>query len=291
MTRRPSGRWLAAGLAALAAGLAANTVLGPLVTGVVTYPISESLLNQTLGLEAVSLLVVAPLSVLAAVLVFRGHSLGPVLALPPTGYTAYMFAQYVVGPGYQSYPAVVLFHLGMFVLGWLLLAAAWGRIRADSLPATSRRRERIAAAALFLLAAFTVVRYLGGIGAALTGVELPIPADATADPAMYWAILLLDLGVVVPATVATCVGLLRGAPWARKALYGVVGWYVLVPVSVAAMGVVMLARDDPNAAVGNVVVLSVASLLFTAIALWVYRPLLSRRPVRRTDREAVGSRL
>jgi hypothetical protein len=46
-------------LAALAVGLAVNSILGPLGLGVVTYPFSATLVNQTVGLEAVSLLVVS----------------------------------------------------------------------------------------------------------------------------------------------------------------------------------------------------------------------------------------
>ena len=47
--------------------------------------------------------------------------------------------------------------------------------------------------------------------------------------------------------------------------------------SVAAMGVVMLVRDDPNASVATVVLLTIASVVFGVVALVVLRPLL-RRP-------------
>jgi hypothetical protein len=69
--------WLGAGLIALGAGLAVNSVLGPLAFGIVDYPLSETLRNQTLGVEAVSLLVVAPLSVVIGVLARRGHRAAP----------------------------------------------------------------------------------------------------------------------------------------------------------------------------------------------------------------------
>jgi hypothetical protein len=75
-------------------------------------------------------------------------------------------------------------------------------------------------------------------------------------------------------TVAAALGLRRGRRWARKATLGIVGWYVPVPISVAAMGFVMLVNDDPNTSVGFVVTLSVAAALFTLFALWVYRPLV-----------------
>ena len=52
-------------LVALAVGFVVNSPLRPLGTDVVTYPFSETLVNQTIGLEAVSLLVVAPWSLVS----------------------------------------------------------------------------------------------------------------------------------------------------------------------------------------------------------------------------------
>lgn len=270
-----TGRWLAAGLLALAVGLAANSILGPLFAGVVTYPLSESVLNQTVGLEAVSLLIVAPWSAVAAVLVLREHRAGPILAIAPTAYAAYMFVQYVVGPVYTEYPPQLPLHLAIFVLSWLLLVLAWSRVRVEHLPTTSRRRERRFGVVLLLLAAFVVSRYVAAVQGVLTGAR--ISQEFAADPAMYWTIVLLDLGVVVPATVAAGVGLLRGAAWARRALYGVVGWYALVPISVAAMSIAMVLDGDPYASAGAAAAFSVVGVLFAAFAVWVYRPLF-RRP-------------
>lgn len=264
-------RRLSAGLVSLAAALALNTLLGPLVAGLVEYPISTSLLNQTIGLEAVSLLVVAPWCLVGAWLVARGHRAGPVVALPPTGYAVYMFAQYVVGPGYLAYPRILPLHLAIFALGWGLLVAAWTRISVDDLPALSGRRARWAPIGLLLLAAFTASLYVSAAAGVVAGA--PIAAEYATDPGMYWSIVLLDLGVVVPATVATALALRRGARWAQPALYGVAGWFTLVPVSVSAMALVMLANDDPAASVGMVAVLSVAAVIFTLFAAWVYRPL------------------
>lgn len=260
------------GLLALAASLAVNSVLGPLVAGVVTYPFSETLVNQTIGLEAVSLLVVAPWSVVAAVAIHRGHPAGPVLGMAPSAYAVYMFLQYIVGPEYVSYPAVLPLHLAIFVLSWIVLLAAWNAVRPDALPPLSRRRRRIASGVLFLLAAFVLSRYVASFRGVLTGGT--ISAEYVAHPSMYWSIYLLDLGVVVPATVGTAVGLLRESLWARTALYGLVGWYVLVPISVSAMSIVMLINDDPHASVGDVLVLSVVAVVFVAFTAWLYRPLM-----------------
>ena len=95
---------LVAALVAIAAGLVAVALLGPLTGGPIEYHVSETLRNQTIGLDATSLFVVAPLAVAAAVLARSGHVAGPALALGVGAYTAYMFVQYIVGPEYLARP-------------------------------------------------------------------------------------------------------------------------------------------------------------------------------------------
>jgi hypothetical protein len=270
-----TSRWLAGGLVALALALAANSLVGPLALALVDYPLSETLVNQTVGLEAVTLFVVVPWTLAAAVALARGHRAGPVLAIAPTGYAAYMFVQYVVGPEYATYEPVVLFHLAIFVASAALLLVAWRRVTVDALPDLSRTAERRAGVALALFALFTVFRYVPLYAGAVDGAALD--AEFAADPSMFWSIVLLDLGVVVPITVATAVLLYRGSDWGRRAAYGVAGWFVLVPVSVAAMSVAMYLRDDPNAALGDVAMFAVVTVAFVAFAAWLYRPLLRRQ--------------
>ena len=96
--------FLGCALAVLAAGLAAVALLGPLTGGPIEYHVGETLRNQTIGLDAASLFVVAPLALAAALLAFRGHVAGPAIALGVGAYTAYMFVQYIVGPEYLARP-------------------------------------------------------------------------------------------------------------------------------------------------------------------------------------------
>jgi hypothetical protein len=59
MSESPVSRrfpWLAYGLFALAGGLVANSLFGPLVSETIRYHYSDSLLNQGIGLDAVALL-------------------------------------------------------------------------------------------------------------------------------------------------------------------------------------------------------------------------------------------
>ena len=139
MDRKPD-RWLAGSLLLLAIGIAANSILGPLISGIVTYPFSESVRNMTLGLDAVSLIFVAPLCVLVAGHVFRGRQIGYVAALSPSAYAMYTFVQLILGPQYVEYSPVVLLHLALFLLSGFILVSAWQRIQANELPHVTRRR-------------------------------------------------------------------------------------------------------------------------------------------------------
>jgi hypothetical protein len=267
---RAAGRTFGVLLLVLGAVLVLNTVLGPLVTGVVDYPIAETVRNQLIGLELVSVALVAPLCVVAGVLALRGHRAAGVLGFGPAAYTAYMFVQYVLGPEYHTYTVAALFQVAIFGLGGAVALLAWTGTDAARLPVLTRARERAYGVLLLALAAFVATRYT----VALTGAGEPIAAEFAESPTFYWSIVLLDLGVVVPATAVAGVALIRGARSAHTALYAILGWFALVPPSVAAMGATMLANDDPYASADATAVLAVASAVFVAVAVWVYRPLL-----------------
>lgn len=264
---RSGDRWFGLGMLLLGLSLALNTVLGPLLTGVISYPFTETVRNEALGLEAVSLLLIAPLAIAAGLLALRGHRAAGTLALGPAAYAAYMLVQYVVGPQYPTYQPSIALHLALFVLSAALLLRGWANAGAEQ-SATSRGWAIVA----FGLAAFVVSRWVPAFAGMMA--NDPIPA-APPDVTMFWSIFLLDLGLVVPAAVATGIGLLAGTGWARKALYGVVGWFALVPPSVAAMSIVKVLRGDPNAAGADTILFIAVTVVFWAIALWLYRPLFA----------------
>lgn len=272
-TRAPAA--LAAGLIAIGLGLATVAFLGPLLTGVIDYHVTETLRNQTIGLDAVSLLVVAPLSVIAALLVLRGHAGGPALALGIGAYTSYMLVQYILGPEYERLPGnnELLFplYLVLFTLGWVVALAAWNRIGTAPLPRSRRRDRLVGTLALPLLALLAFFRYLP----ALIDWMSASPEDSgyLAGPTFAWAIAMLDLGIFLPATIAACAGLVRGTPWAHKALYIVVGWFGLVGPAVAAMAITMYVNHDANGSGGNVVFMTALGLAFAVFALILFKPL------------------
>jgi hypothetical protein len=266
-------------LFAVAAGLAIVSLLGPFLSDVIEYHVSETLLNQTIGLDAISLLAVAPLSVVAGVLVLRAHIAGPALALGIGAYTAYMFVQYIVGPEYLArsgnnallFPLYVL----LFTLGWAVGIRAWKELDRLPLP-RSRRRERVVGKVVLPLLAFVAFfRYVPALADAMSAA--PEDPGYRAGPTFFWAIAMMDLGVFLPLTAATCFGLVRGKAWAQRALYAVVGWFGLVGPAVAAMAITMYLRDDPNASGGNAVFMTVLGLAFALFAVVLYRPLFGSR--------------
>lgn len=259
----------------LGGALVLNTVLGPLVVGVVDYPVSETVRNQLIGLEIVSVALVAPLTILSGVLALRGHPAAGVLGFGPAAYTAYMFVQYVLGPEYRSYGVAVLFQLAIFTLGGALAIRGWTVADIRRLPVLSRRRDRLYGAVLLALAAFVLTRYLGAIVGAFTGE--PIAAEFAKAPTFYWSVVLLDVGIVVPATATAGVALIRGVRTAHTALYAILGWFALVPPSVAAMVATMAVSDDPHGSAGQAVLLGAVSVVFAVLAAAIYRPLFARQ--------------
>ena len=271
---------LASALALLAAGLAAVALLGPLTGGPIEYHVGETLRNQTIGLDAASLFVVAPLALTAAFLTLRGHVAGPAIGLGVGAYTAYMFVQYIVGPEHVARPGnnEVLFplYLCLFALGWGSALVAWQALAPERMPPSPHRARVLGKVVLPLLAFLAFSRYVPVLVDVMSGD--PQDAGYLAGPAFFWAIAMLDLGVFLPATVATCVGLVHGSAWAPKAQYLVAGWFGLVGPAVAAMAIAMYANDDPNASAGNAAFMTVLGLAFAVLAVTLYRPLFGRPP-------------
>lgn len=241
--RKPLGRTLLA----LGPLLAANSLLGPLALEVIRYRFSDSLLAQGVGLDAVSLVVVAPLAVVAGVLTLRRRPLGPVLGLGIGAYVAYMSVQYVVGPEYLGVPGnnerFVPFHLGLLVLGLVTTAGAWTVARRTPLPPASERGARRWAGVLLGLGALLLLRHLPALVQLAAG-DPSLP-EYRENPTSFLLVATLDLGVFLPLAVAAGLALWRNHAWARTGLHLVTGWFALVGLAVAAMAAAMWLQGDP----------------------------------------------
>lgn len=278
----------------LAAGLAANAVLGPLGLGVIQWRVSANGLNQTYGADGASLVLVVPAAIAAAWLWRRGHRLGPPLALGVGLATLYYGVAETLGGDYIRYEGnnerFFLLFLGLIILGWTGAARAWAALDVTP-PALPSWLARGFGTVLLLaggVMAFAWLQQLLGI--ALTGRVGPEYLDS---PSAFWTIRIVDLGFIVPIALWTGAGLWRGSRTATKAAYGLASFLTLQGAAVLAMGAVMLWRQDPTATPALVyaltpIVLALAALTMVLLASYVrgsgIAPRRDRTAPRRTIR-------
>jgi len=272
-----ANRQLGLTLVALAVGMAAVSVLGPLVLELMVYRTSKTSLNQLLGSDAASLFVIAPLTLVAAVLAWRGHRAATALASGIGVFAIYTYAQVVIGQEYLRLPGNVEkffpLLLVVFVLAEVVVVLCWRAMPSD-LPPPSMGLQRTSGWVLLFLAVFLVL-----------GLHLPTMLTAWTDPGSltqyassptpFWLVKLMDLGIIVPAAVAVGLGLLRGASWALRMMHPLLTGYTCLAFSVTAMAVVMLVNDDPDAVVGLAAGFVVFGLGFLALTVRLYWPMLA----------------
>jgi len=282
VTREPAGPiWLSMGLFVLGVGAALVALLGPLAADVIRYHASEGAVNQIIGGDVAGLLLVAPVSVLAGILVWRGKRAGPVLALGPSVYALYMYSQLALGGDIFRYPGnserFFLFYVGLFVLAGAVAVRAWAMIDPDRLPVTRRWLDRTLGIFLLVVAAFLVVGlHLPGLVDAWA--DQPAPTEYLADPVVFWLVKFMDLAIVVPGLVVTGVGILTARPRVAKLEYAAVGWAALLGSSVAGMAIVMQITGDPAASVANTVAFGSFAAIALVVAALLYYPLRPKDP-------------
>lgn len=284
---RPKPPWEGFGLIVLGLGAALVAVLGPLVTGIIRYHASPGAIDQVAGGDAAALVMVAPVAIVAGILVLRHRPSGYVLALGPAAYGVYTYAQLALGADVIRYEGnseqFFGVFLGLFVLAGFLGISAWSRLKVVPLPGPSARTMRIVAWVLIVAAAFlTLGLHLPGLLDVWSG--SPQPEEYLADPTVFWLVKLMDLGIVVPGMVAVALGVLRRSAWARTALYAAVGWMALLGAAVAGMAIVMQVESDPGASLSNTIAFSAFALFGLVMAVVLYRPVFRRPPRHALDR-------
>jgi hypothetical protein len=257
-----------AATALLGLAVAALAALGPLGSGTIRYRVAPLLRDQLVGSDLVSLAVLAPLALLAAVLLARRSTAGALLA-PAVALTAwYLVAELVLGPDRSgARPGDDEAWLPLFLLVLLLAAAvAVGAVR--RLPAGRVRFDvptrRLTGGLLILLVGLHVLaRYLPawlGVAAGRAG------AEYAAGPGVWWAVAFEDLALLLPAAAVTGVGLLRGSRWAGPAAFAVSGVLALVAAAVTAMAWSTALHGDPGATTATALQMTAVGLLSAAPA-------------------------
>lgn len=272
--QRTMERALALVLVALGSGMAAASLMGPLAFGFMEYRTSETTVNQLVGSDAAALFVVFPAAILAAVLVFRGRPAGPLLGSGIGVYAIYTYAQVIIGQEYLRLPGNVEYWfpllLAVFILAEAGVVLSLAAIPRD-LPAPSPSVRKTAGISLLAVAVFLVVgQHLRSLLAAWT--DPAALTEYSSSPTPFWMVKLMDLGIIVPAAIASGVGLLLGARWALKIMYPLLTGYAFLAASVASMAVVMYVKGDPDASLTLMAAFLAFALLFAGLALMIYRP-------------------
>lgn len=220
----------------------------------------------------------APVSVVAGILVWRRQLAGPLLALGPSLYALYMYSQLALGGDVVRYPGnserFFPLYLALFILAGVIAFRAWTVLAAAELPRPSRTADRVFGWFSLLVAAFLAAGlHLPGLIDAWR--DHPTGTEYLADPVVFWLVKMMDLGLVVPALVAIGVGVLRRTGWADKAKYAATGWIALLGSAVAGMAITMQITDDPAATTANTIAFSLFALIGLVIAATLYRPLFA----------------
>jgi hypothetical protein len=269
---------LAALLAVIGVGAMTVAVLGPLALGVIDYHVSSGGSDQIRGGDVAGLLLVGPVSLVAAWLSWQGRPGVEALALAPASYGLYTYTQLAITGDLARYGGnadrwFVLLWLLIVACGTVIVLAGAGLLRQPA-PAARPVLERAVGWYLLAVAAFLVLGlHLPSLLDAWR--DQPTSAEYLADPVAFWVIKVMDLAYVAPLVVAVGVGLLRRAAWARRVLAPLVGWSALLASAVAGMAFTMLATDAAGASLGLAVGFGLAAAGAIGLAVTAYRPLLS----------------
>jgi hypothetical protein len=153
-----SHQGVAVALFLLGLGAMAVALLRPLASDLIEYHVSESSSAQIKGGDIAGLVLVAPVSILAGILVWRGRLAGMVMALGPAIYALYIHNQLALGNDIARYPGTseqfFPLYLGLFVLAGGIAIGTWRTVGVSALPKTSPKLDRVFAWFAVLIAVF-----------------------------------------------------------------------------------------------------------------------------------------
>lgn len=278
---------------ALAIGITAAAVLGPLLTDTIRFRLPDSLVVQYEGGEVVTLVVAVPLLLLAGWRWLRHERLAAALAFGPAAYAAYTFVTAVMGQEYGRYPGNVerafFLYTGLIALALAVAVNALADLLQHPAPEPPSGLRRVTAAIFLLIAAFFALSWTAQ---ALQVYRGEASEEYMLGPALFWLIKMLDLGVLVPAMATVGVGLLRRSPLAIRIGYGMVLYAVCMAGAILGMSVAMWLEDDPAASVAMTAFLAPVTIgLAWLAARWLirYRPFPDRDEVRGGHATTLGT--
>lgn len=253
-------------VAAYAGALVVATlaVLGPLILGVIHYPTSQSAIWQSMGVDAVNLIVMVPVLVIGGtLLLLRRDGAKYFLVLAPV--TLFSLAlEAGAGEEWSQYPGnleqFAWLYIVEIIVALVLLVGVLPMFSGKDAPAFGRRGLRIYVAFVtLLLVLFTVMWLQELVQVSTTGNTAT--GSYRNSPAGFWMVRFMDLGVTIPLGFLGMYLLLTKPAKAYALVLLFFGFFVTMGTSVTAMGLVMFLNHDPEAQAGALVIFPMLTIM------------------------------
>ncbi len=266
-----------------AAVVAALAILGPLVLGVIHYPTSQSGIWQTMGVDAVNLIIMVPVLAIGGVLLLLGRGGAKYfLILAPVTLFSLAF-EAGVGQEWSLYSGNAEGYAWLYIVevivALVLTVGVLPMFSEKDAPAFNRRGLRIYVAFVtLLLVLFTVMWLQELVQVATTGNTAS--GSYQNSPTGFWTVRFMDLGVSIPLGFLGMYLLLTKPARAYALVLLFFGFFVTMGTSVTAMGLVMYLNHDPETQAGALAVFPMLTIMSWAGLLYLIKDKLpgSRRP-------------
>lgn len=255
-----------------AAVVAALAILGPLGLGWIHYRTSQSGIWQTMGVDAVNLILIVPVLVVGGVLLaMRRDGAKYFLILAPV--TLFSLAiEAGVGQEWSQYPGNIERYAWLFiveiVVALVLLIGTVPMFSEADVPSFGTRGLRLYVAFMTVLLVLFTFMWLGELYEVSTTGNTASGSYAN-SPVAFWAVRFMDLGVTIPLGFIGMYLLLTRPRQAYSLVLLFFGFFVTMGTSVTAMGLVMVLNHDPEAQAGALIIFPLLTLLAWAGFLYL----------------------
>lgn len=259
-----------------AAVLIIMALLGPLVLGIIRYRTSPSGVWQTMGVDLVNLLLIAPILLIGSLLLIaRREAAKYFLILTPVT----LFSLAVEGGmgqewGNPAYTGNVEEYAWLFiveVIGALILLVGVLPMFAEAdAPRFGRRGLRIYVAFVTLLLVLFAAMWVSEVMQVATTGDTA-SGSYVASPVAFWAVRIMDLGLSIPLGFLGMYLLLRRPERAYALVLLFFGFFMTTGTSVNTMALVMVLNHDPSVQAGSLVIFPLLGIMAWAGLLYLLK--------------------
>lgn len=270
--------------------VATAAILGPLVLGVIQYRTSQSGIWQTMGVDAVNLLLIVPILVIGGILLaLQRDGAKYFLILAPVTLFSLGF-EAGAGQEWSLYPGNAERYVWLFIIevivALVLLVGTLPMFSERDVPQFGKRGLRIYVAFVTLLLVLFTVMWLQELVQVATTGNTASGSYANA-PVAFWLVRFMDLGVSIPLGFLGMYLLLTRPERAYSLVLLFFGFFVTMGTSVTAMGLVMVLNHDPEAQAGAIFIFPLLTITAWAGLLYMIKDKL---PWSRRAKESRGGR-